>query len=234
MRTHRWFGALLGVAVTVLVSIPGAAQSDSDLPTVAVMDLTGMILGEDAANSAALGKAVSVMLITEMQGRPGLRMVERQELRKLIEEQALAVSGMVDDDTAIEIGQLLGAGYMVWGGATLVGPTLRLDLRMVDVETGEVEPVLKLSDPPEELLDMLVRAGDAFTESLELVTPAEREALEEIPAMATIEFSRGVDYEDKGDVEAAIERYEAALEIHPTHRDARRALDRLRSAGEDR
>ena len=41
-----------------------------------------------------------------------------------------------------------------------------------------------------------------------------------------------VAYEDKGETDNAVEQYEAALEIHPNHRDARRALERLRGGGE--
>ena len=111
---------------------------------------------------------------------------------------------------------------------------MRMDLRMIAVETSEVVTVQKLSGDAEDLLDILVRAADEFTEELELVTPTERAEMEEIPVRATIEFSRAVDFEDKGDIDQAISHYEATLEIHPTHRDARRALDRLQSAGDDR
>jgi Tfp pilus assembly protein PilF len=52
-----------------------------------------------------------------------------------------------------------------------------------------------------------------------------------IPVAATIEFSRAVDFEDKGQVEQAVEHYRRALEIHPDHRDARKALDRLTGEG---
>ena len=58
--------------------------------------------------------------------------------------------------------------------------------------------------------------------------------MEKIPVQATIAFSRGVDFEDKGEPEQAIEQYERALEIHPGHRDAQKALVRLQGGGNDR
>jgi hypothetical protein len=52
--------------------------------------------------------------------------------------------------------------------------------------------------------------------------------MEAIPVPATIAFSRAVAYEDRGEIEQAIEFYEQTLEIHPGHRDAQLALERLR------
>ena len=49
--------------------------------------------------------------------------------------------------------------------------------------------------------------------------------------LATVEFSRGVDFEDKGDAAQAIEHYRKALEIHPAHRDAMAAIERLERGG---
>lgn len=232
MRTIRGIAGLLAVAAMLLATAP--VQAQDDLPTVAVLDLNGFIMGQQVDASSAFGKAVAVMMITEMSGRPGMRLVERQDIRTLIEEQALAVSGMVDDDTAIQIGRLLGAQYVVAGGATITGPTLRLDIRMINAETSEIEPVLKLSGPPETMMDIIVRAADQFTEELELVTPSERAAIEEIPMPATLAFSRGMNYADQGRTEEAIEQFEAALEIHPNHRAARRELERLQGGGIDR
>jgi hypothetical protein len=60
------------------------------------------------------------------------------------------------------------------------------------------------------------------------VEAAQRDGVESIPVPATIAFSRAVDLEDRGERERAIEFYERTLELHPTHRDAQLALQRLR------
>lgn len=204
---------------------PGA-----ELPTVAVMDFTGFLLGE-GGNSAPLGKAVSAMLVTEFVGRPGLHVIERHQLAALIQEQKLALSGLVDEGQAVEIGKLVGAQYMLFGAATAAGGTLRMDVRAVDVETSEILAVDKLSGKTEELLDLVVRAADNFGGKLNLSPPSDRPDVEAVPARATIEFSRALDSEDKGDLDKAIEHYRNTLEIHPHHQGAKRALERLESGG---
>jgi hypothetical protein len=171
------------------------------------------------------------MLVTEFTGRPGLRVIERQNLQALIQEQKLALSGMVDESQAVQIGQLLGAQYMLFGVASSAGGTLRIDVRAVDVETSEILVVDKLSGKTEELLDLVVRAADNFSGKLDLDPPSNRPAVAPIPPRATIEFSRAVDFEDKGDLEKAAEHYQRTLEIHPDHQDAKRALERLAASG---
>ncbi len=225
----------LALTAAFLVSPAGAhleAQSGStvDVPTVAVMDFTGFMMGQ-SGNSAPVGKAVSSMLVTELSERDGMRVIERSQLQDLLQEQRLALSGRVDESTAIEVGKMLGVQYMVFGQATSVMNQMRLDMRAVNVETSEVLEVQKLSDQADQLLSLVVRMADLFTAKLQLDPPSARPDVEEIPVQATIHFSRGVDFEDQGETEKAIEMYEKTLEIHPEHRGAQTALERLTSEG---
>lgn len=226
MRTYTSLLAAALAAVALAVQ-DAPAQSTGDVPTVAVMDFTGLMLG-DAGNSVAIGKAMSAMLVTEFSGREGLRVLERQNLQDLLTEQRLALSGRVDESSAIEIGKLLGVQYIFVGAVVSMGNQLRVDIRATDVETSEVVSVLKKNDKPEQLLDVVVWIADEFSKKLNLTPPSGRPEVEPIPIRATIEFSRAVDFEDKGDTAKAMEHYQKALEVYPKHRDAQRALDRLR------
>ena len=214
-------------------SVLGAqeTESGSDTPTVAVSDFQGVMIGE-AGNSAPLGKAVASMLTTELSNRPGLRVIERHQIQDVLTEQRLALSGRVDESSAVEIGKMLGAQYFIYGQVTAVGQQMRMDMRAVDVETSEVLTVEKISDRPSELLAVVVRLADIFMSKLELDAPSARPDVEEIPVQATIVFSRALDAEDQGDVERAMELYEQTLEIYPNHRGAQRALERLRGGGD--
>lgn len=224
--------ALLGLAVTGASGQQAAGDSGGDLPTVAVLDFTGFMVGQ-AGNSAPLGKAVSTMLITELTDRPGMRVIERAQLRDILTEQRLALSGRVDENTAVEVGRLVGAQYVVKGQVTSIGEQMRMDVQAVDVETSEVLAVQKLSDRTSELLGMIMRIADLFTARLELEPPSSRPDVEEIPVQATINFSRALDAEDNGNTEQAIELYEKTLEIYPDHREATQALERLRGGGSE-
>lgn len=219
---------LLGVLALGVGVPPGAAQSpDPSPPTVAVLDFTGFMMGE-SGNSVNLGKAVSAMLITEFSLRDDLRVIERARLNDLLTEQRLALSGRVDESSASEIGRLLGARYVIHGQVTSLGPAMRMDIRAVDVETSEIVAVLRRNDQTEALLSAVEWVAGAFATELELETPSSAEApAAPVPVRATIEFSRALDFEDQGEKERAIEQYRKVLELHPPHREARAALQRL-------
>ena len=230
--------ALRILAFAVLLPFFGGQEAmaqgtQPELPGVAVMDFTGLMIGH-GGNSAPLGKAVSAMLTTELSSRDGMRVIERTLLQTLLTEQRLALSGRVDEDTAIEVGRMVGAQYVIHGAVTSIGDMTRMDMRAVDVETSEILEVQKLSGATTELLSLVVRMADIFSQQLQLDPPSARGEVEAIPVQATIAFSRGVDFEDKGETQQAIEQYERALEIHPGHRDAQKALERLQEGGEYR
>ena len=223
----------VALAVFLRASDGLGQEAQVDLPTVAVLDFTGLMMGE-GANSAPLGKAVAAMLVTELSDRDGIRVIERYHLQDLLMEQRLSLSGRVEEGTALEVGLMVGAQYTIYGQVTSIGETTRMDMRIVNVETTEVLEVEKLSGPTSDLLSMVVQMADMFGDKLQLQSPAEREEVVAIPVQATIAFSRGVDFEDKGETALAIEQYRRALEIHPAHRDAQKALDRLLGGGGDR
>lgn len=215
------------IAASLLGLIAGPAAAQEDVPTVAVMDFSSFMMGEGGA-SVNLGKAISAMLVTEFAGRPGMRIVERAQLNDLLREQDLNLSGRIEESDAIEVGKMLGVQYVLHGQVTSIVDNLRMDIRAVDVETSEIVTVMKKSDKTSELFAVVVDLADEFSEALHLTLPSERPPVESIPVQATIEFSRAVDFEDRGEIDQAIEHYEATLAIHPTHQGALRALERLR------
>jgi curli biogenesis system outer membrane secretion channel CsgG len=215
-----------GLSLALASAQPAAAQA-GDTPRVAVLDFTGFMMGDGNA-AVSLGKAIAAMLVTEFSGREGIQVVERAQLHEMLREQDLALSGRLDESSAIEIGKLLGVQYVVTGQATDIVGNLRMDIRAIDVETSEIVAVLKMSNRTTELLSVVVALADEFGAQLNLVPPSHRAALESIPVPATIAFSRAVDLEDRGDAERAIQFYERTLELHPSHRDAQLALERLR------
>jgi TolB-like protein len=216
-------GLLLGA-----VAPPGAAQQ----PTLAVLDLNdGGSLGPDAQNLTGLGKGIAAMLTTEMSRNPRVRMVERDRIRALLDEQRLAVSGMADQSSAIQVGRLLGAQYMLFGSYTDVYGQLRMDVRVVEVETGRLVRAQEITAPRENLLASVAMLAERTFRDLSLTPPTAMAPVGRVPAAAAIAFSRGLAMEDARDASGARAQYQEALRLASDYAAARQRLDRLNGPG---
>ncbi len=128
--------------------------SDSSTITLAVLDFknnSGLFALD------ALEKSVPEMLKTELP-RAGSRLlvVERQKLEAILQEQALGQAGVLDEKTAQQVGQLVGAQFLVSGEISTVGAKLRIDCHILKVETGQVRGE-KVIGPGREAIDDMVR-----------------------------------------------------------------------------
>src|SRR5205823_3403863 len=97
--------------------------------------------GQDKENFDALQKGIAGMLISELAANPAARVVEREEIEKLLAEQSLGASGKVTPETAAKIGKLVGARYVIVGTFIDFYGDFRLDARLVNVETSEIVKV---------------------------------------------------------------------------------------------
>lgn len=78
------------------------------------------------------------MLVSDLRGTPGVKVVERSQLQAIMDELKLGHSGVVDPATAAKVGKLLGADTLLIGSYFEMMGTLRVDARLVRVETGEI------------------------------------------------------------------------------------------------
>ncbi|MBE0617892.1 MAG: hypothetical protein IH608_08210 [Proteobacteria bacterium] len=83
--------------------------------------------------------------------------VERQRLAMLLEELSLGSGALADESTRLRVGRLSGARLMVFGGYQVFGEQARVDLRLVDVETGRVVRAAQRSGPAE--VSAVIRAS---------------------------------------------------------------------------
>lgn len=66
------------------------------------------------------------------------KLFERSQLEKILEEQKLGMSGIIDATTAAEIGKGIGVDAIVLGSLTRSGSNIGIDARLIDTETAEI------------------------------------------------------------------------------------------------
>lgn len=126
---------------------------DGDRLSIAVLDLQNQTDFDDPR----IGRGIANMLVTALVNSDRFMVVERNSevIQKIVEEQALGLSGLVDPATAARVGKILGAKGVVIGevsefgirkmgtfvgvgGKKTITTRVVIDARMVDVETGRI------------------------------------------------------------------------------------------------
>lgn len=67
-----------------------------------------------------------------------IKIIERANLEKILSEQKFQAGGLVDENTAKEIGNIAGVDYVCYGTLRDTGNEMTVSARVVDVESGEI------------------------------------------------------------------------------------------------
>ena len=83
------------------------------------------------------GASLAEMLSTALINSGNYRLVERKQLQKILEEQALGQSGALDSETAVVVGRIMSIDAIVVGSISTLTNAVEADARILNVETGE-------------------------------------------------------------------------------------------------
>jgi len=127
------------------LSLPDAPAGSPKRTRVAVLDLAGKGKVE-----AWVGEVLADTVRSGLLRTSRFELVDRNNLEKVIREQELAVSDMVDESTTVELGKLTGAEALVTGSVARLGKTWAVHLTLTNVSTGKVDAAGRESCPCEE------------------------------------------------------------------------------------
>src|SRR6058998_1454302 len=127
------------VAIGALTAAPALAAAQANTPVVAVLYFDNNSFGKDHSDYDGLGKGIADLLINDMASNAAMRVVERDRIQTVLQEQELVKAKSIDPQTAVRLGKLLGAQYMITGGFMSDGKgTLVLTSRVISVETSAI------------------------------------------------------------------------------------------------
>ena len=216
---------------------PPAAQQDVR-PTIAILDFDiGATIGQDPDDYQALRRGLAGMTISEMAANPAVRVVERAQIQAILQEQQLSRDSSVDQATALRMGRLLNARYMVTGTIYDVRGNFRIDARLFDVETSQILQTRRVNGRLDNVFDLVTQLAAQLMTAANL-PPLERRADAPAPVRpatgaptqsAVMAYSRAVLYADRGDNARAVEQYRRALTAFPQYTQARSECNRLQA-----
>ncbi len=113
--------------------------------------------------SSDLGRYLAEELTTRLFLTGGFQIIERSQIRKIIEEQKLSASGLVDEATASRLGRLLGVDALAIGTVADLKTSVKINARLISTETGTVFSVATANLPMTSELETLLgrKAGEA-------------------------------------------------------------------------
>ncbi len=156
---HLWFFFILIVFIAGCAGWPGK----DDRPTsIAVWDLENLSpIGEC---HSGLGEFLSIRVIQTLKETGGFNVIERERLSVALEELNLGTSSLMDESTRLRLGRLVMAELMIFGGYLVIADKMRLDLRLVEVESGRILNAVKKTVPAADMAIWLNAAGEATGE----------------------------------------------------------------------
>jgi len=229
MRVRAVMTTVFSLAPVLL----GAQQRNQDTrPGIAVLPFNnGGSYGQGKEDFDALERGIAGMMISELSQNPAARVVERQEIQRLLDEQNLSAQGRVDPQTAAKVGKLVGARYTVLGTFIDFYGDFRVDVRLVNTETGEIVKTESERMQRDHMFDIIRNIAARLMKDANL--PAlQRQASDQrmgrqVPTEALTYYSRALLYSDHGQKDKAVEMFNRAIEIFPGYAEAKDGLQRV-------
>lgn len=178
---------------------------------------------------------IAQMLTTDLVGAGQAKIVERVQLQAVLDELKLGHSAVADKDTSAKVGKLLGAEYLLMGSYFSLAGTLRVDARLVKVETGEIVHANGANGGVADFMELEHTLAASFRERLGQLLPGVVPALPEVtravaaahPLDAALALSEGLIALDNHELPRARDSFQKALTDDPRMEAARTQLAAL-------
>lgn len=160
-----WSSGFFLILSLIMAGCAAAPVSDpAGPPALAIWTLEDLSLPGTVQPELAELLTAKVMETAEATGTYPL--VERERLLAILQELNLGSSRLADEATGLRIGRLVGARLMLFGAYQVVASQMRLDLRLVEVETGRVFNAAQKTVPAGNLSGWLEAAAAGTRELL--------------------------------------------------------------------
>lgn len=152
----------LPVLVWACAAGPSGMPSRQVPWTVAVLDFEDLSLLNSAHGD--LSELLTAKAIETIENADRYDVVERQHLAMVLEELNIGSSMVADRQTQLRLGDITGAQLLVFGSYQVLEGQMRLDIRLVDVQSGRVINAVSHTADEHNLSAWLDAAAKSITE----------------------------------------------------------------------
>lgn len=110
-------------------------MSNASIHKIAIVDFTDL-----SGQVSALGQFLAEELTTQLflVSPAQFQVVERRQLIRVLEEQRLTMTGLIDAATLADVGKILGIEALVTGSITDLGNEVKVNARLIAIDTARV------------------------------------------------------------------------------------------------
>ena len=193
-----------------------------------VISVTGFRNNTSNSEVDWIGESIADNITSDLVRISSLNIVNRKDLKKILQEQKFQHSGLVDLEKSVEIGEMAGATKLIAGDYSVVSGELRINVNYLDVESGITEKSISKSGKLKDLfyiqnllvLDLLKALNIGASELEEMkISQLETEDFDAIE-----NNYKGVLAVDNQKIKEAIEYFEKAVIIDPYYKNADKNL----------
>jgi TolB-like protein len=205
------------------------ATPNADAKRIAILYFDN---GSDNAELSRLRKGLADMLISDLSKIKMLNVIERARLEEILKEQKLNNSKEFDASTATKVGKLLGVQYILTGAFFDLMGSMRMDARIIDVETGKIIKSEGIDGQTNTFFDLEKKLVVKIASGLNVELNSENKETPEAKTSSlsyetSLLYSDALDKMDKGENGKAIELLKKVLQKNPDFTPAKKALDKL-------
>lgn len=207
-------------------------RPDPGVKTIAILDFDNNSIGEDKDKWEPMGKGIAQMLITDLSKATKLKVVERERIQYIMNEIDLEKKQAFDQKTVVRIGKLLGVHAMLFGGIAKISDVMRLDARLIKVETGELIKAEEITDKAKNFIEMEKKLALKISKNLELILSKNEEKkikkVDNKSLEAVLTYSEGLSLLDKEEYKKAYAKFKEALQYNPSYEPAQKKIELIK------
>jgi TolA-binding protein len=148
---------------------PTTVRAQDNRPVVVVFTFDNSSIGAGHAEFEGIRTGVQDLLITDMASNSHIRLVDRARINEVLREQNMVSNQQIDPQTAIHLGNIMGAQYAIVGGFMSDGHGKAvLTGRTIDLETTQIANPEKITGSADDVIGLISQLSSRLSANMKL------------------------------------------------------------------